>query len=135
MQILLFSVLALVAEVLGTIGGFGSSMIFVPLAGFFFDFKVVLGITAIFHLFSNVAKISMFRHGLDKRIILQIGIPAVLAVIVGAALSRYVDTNISRLLLGIFLIGLSLMLLLKPDFILRPVAANAVCGGALSGFT
>lgn len=36
--LLLFILLSLIAEILGTIGGFGSSVFFVPLAKFVFGF-------------------------------------------------------------------------------------------------
>ena len=59
----IFIILSLIAEVLGTIGGFGSSVFFVPIANFFFDFQSVLGITALYHLSSNVSKIAFFKKG------------------------------------------------------------------------
>ena len=59
----IFLLLALFAEVIGTIGGFGSSVFFVPLGNFYFDFYSVLGLTAIFHLSSNVSKIFLFNQG------------------------------------------------------------------------
>jgi uncharacterized membrane protein YfcA len=40
----LFILLALLAEVIGTVGGFGSSVFFVPVANFFLDFQSVLGL-------------------------------------------------------------------------------------------
>jgi uncharacterized membrane protein YfcA len=58
---ILFIVLTFLAEIIGTIGGFGSSVFFVPLAGLFFDFEMVLGITAVFHVASNLAKIVIFK--------------------------------------------------------------------------
>jgi uncharacterized membrane protein YfcA len=71
----LFLLFALLAEIIGTIGGFGSSVFFVPIANFYFDFQTVLGITAIFHLSSNISKIALFRKGLDKNLLLYIGLP------------------------------------------------------------
>jgi uncharacterized membrane protein YfcA len=53
----------LVSEVVGTVSGFGSSILFVPLASLFFDFKTVLSITAIFHVFSNLSKLLLFNKG------------------------------------------------------------------------
>jgi uncharacterized membrane protein YfcA len=50
----LFILLSLIVEVLGTIGGFGSSLFFVPIASYFLDFHSVLGITALFHVLSNL---------------------------------------------------------------------------------
>ena len=130
-----FILLALLAEILGTVGGFGSSLFFVPIAGFFFDFHSVLGITALFHLSSNVAKIALFRKGFDKKLILQIGIPAVLFVILGAFLTRFIDNTYLSLALSIFLILISLILLIFKNFVLKPTLVNSVTGGALSGIT
>ncbi len=131
----LFALLALLAEILGTVGGFGSSVLFVPLAGFFFDFHSVLGITAIFHLSSNVSKIALFRKGIDRKLVLRIGIPAVVFVIIGAYLSRFADSGLLELLLAIFLISLSLLFLLRRQMTIRPNTRNAIIGGALSGIT
>ena len=62
---IVFLILALLAEIIGTVGGFGSSVFFVPLAAFYFDFQTVLGLTAVFHLSSNISKIGLFRKGID----------------------------------------------------------------------
>lgn len=56
-----FLFLVLLAEILGTVGGFGSSVFFVPVANYFFKFQTVLGLTALFHLASNVVKIAFFK--------------------------------------------------------------------------
>ena len=69
---LYFLLLAMIAEITGTIGGFGSSVFFVPIASFFFDFQSVLGLTAIFHLSSNISKIALFRKGLNKKLLINI---------------------------------------------------------------
>jgi uncharacterized membrane protein YfcA len=53
-EILILSVRAFVAEIIGTIAGFGSSTIFLPLALFFVDFKTAIVLVAIFHLFGNI---------------------------------------------------------------------------------
>ncbi|WP_343631107.1 sulfite exporter TauE/SafE family protein [Fluviicola sp.] len=131
----LFIILALIAEILGTIGGFGSSMFFVPIAGYFFDFHSVLGITALFHLSSNVSKIALFRKGFDKKLVLTIGVPAVIFVIAGAFLSRFVNTSLLQILLSVFLILLSLLLMIYKNLHLKPTTTNSIAGGALSGIT
>lgn len=131
----LFIVLALIAEILGTVGGFGSSMLFVPIAGYFFDFHSVLGITALFHLSSNVSKIALFRKGFDKKLLLIIGIPAVLFVIAGAFLSRFVNASLLQIILSVFLIIISLLMMVYKNFQLKPTTTNSITGGALSGLT
>lgn len=52
-EILLF-LSAFVAEIIGTMAGFGSSTILLPLALFFVDFKIAIVLVAIFHLFGNI---------------------------------------------------------------------------------
>jgi uncharacterized membrane protein YfcA len=55
-----FFLTALLSEIVGTVAGFGSSVFFVPLAGFFFDFHQVPALTSILHVFSNTAKLVLF---------------------------------------------------------------------------
>jgi uncharacterized membrane protein YfcA len=125
--------LALLAEILGTVGGFGSSLFFVPIASFFLDFYSVLGITALFHVSSNITKIFFFRKGFDKKLVIRIGIPAVVFVIVGAFLTRYIDKQILQLSLAIFLMAMSAAFLIFKKFALKPTLANSIAGGTLSG--
>lgn len=126
--------LSLVAEILGTVGGFGSSVFFVPIGNYFLDIKSVLGITALFHLCSNISKITLFRKGFDKKLLTRLGIPSVIFVVGGALLSKYVDKNILELSLSIFLIALSLLFLIGKKLILKPNISNSIIGGGLSGF-
>lgn len=132
-QLIYFIILALVAEILGTIGGFGSSMFFVPIASYFLDFHAVLGITALFHVSSNLTKIYFFRKGYSGRLIINIGVPAVIFVILGSYISKFIRTDILEILLGCFLILVSLTLLLLKQIIIKPTLANSVAGGVLSG--
>lgn len=130
----LFYLLALVAEVLGTVSGFGSSILFVPIASLFFDFKAVLGITALFHIFSNVSKLFLFQKGIDRKIALNLGLPAVAAVIVGALLTDFIAQELLSLIMSIALVLLSVALLVYAK---RPLSANRtnlISGGILSGF-
>lgn len=132
-EILLFASLALIAEVIGTVGGYGSSMLFVPLAGLFLDFHSVLGVTALFHVASNVSKIALFRQGFDRRLVLRVGLPATIAVIIGASMSRYVSGPMLELGVALFLTVVSLFLLLRPSTRLEANDMNCLGGGAASG--
>ncbi|RMB64141.1 sulfite exporter TauE/SafE family protein [Dokdonia sinensis] len=130
-----FLILALLAEILGTVGGFGSSVFFVPVANFYFDFQTVLGITAVFHLSSNLTKIAFFRKGLDKMLILYLGIPAVIFVSIGAVLSKHINPTLLGLILGVFLIVLSLVFLIFKKLVVKDSNKNAITGGILSGLS
>lgn len=129
----LFIFLALLAEILGTVGGFGSSLFFVPIASYFLDFYSVLGITALFHVSSNITKIVFFRKGFDKKLVLSIGIPAIGFVIIGGVLSKYIPTQLLEIGLAIFLITISLTLLIFKSLKVKPTIANSIIGGTASG--
>ncbi len=131
----IFLLLALFAEIVGTVGGFGSSVFFVPIGNFYFDFYSVLGLTAIFHLSSNLSKIFLFKKGLDKRLLINIGIPSVVFVIIGGLLSKYLDSAILEIILSIFLVSFSLLFLIKSKVVIPPNKKNALIGGSLSGFS
>lgn len=131
----IFIILAIVAEILGTVGGFGSSVFFVPIANFFLDFQSVLGITALFHVSSNITKIAFFKKGLNKKLIVYLGIPAVIFVSVGAYFSKYIDPKIFTFILGGFLIALSLLFLIFKNIKVKDNSKNAVIGGTLSGLS
>jgi uncharacterized membrane protein YfcA len=130
---IVFFSLALLAEILGTLGGFGSSLFFIPIASFFFDFQTVLGITGVFHVSSNLTKIGMFRKGIDYKTVLWIGIPSVITVLIGSYFSAYFSGQILELVMGamIFVLGF-VFLFYRP----KPVPVQpyvAVAGGALAG--
>lgn len=130
----IFYILAFLAEILGTISGFGSSILFVPIASLFFDFHLILGITAVFHVFSNLSKIFLFRDGIDKNIVLKLGIPAVLFVILGAWINKFFPQNQMELTLAVVLIGLSIYLLIYSTKHLHQNNRNLILGGTASGF-
>ena len=130
----LFLLLALVSEVIGTVSGFGSSILFVPLASVFFDFKVVLGITAVFHVFSNLSKIALFRKGINKDIAFKLGVPAVISVIIGAFLTTFLPTREIELLMNAVVLAMALYLLTHFNQTLQQTNRNLVAGGVASGF-
>jgi uncharacterized membrane protein YfcA len=77
----------------------------------------------------------LFRQGLDKKLLLYIGLPSALFVILGGLLSKYLQGYWLEILLGVFLVAMSLIFLLKKDLIIPPNKKNATLGGVLSGFT
>ena len=129
-----FLCLALLAEVIGTVGGFGSSTFFVPIAQLFFPFKLVLAITALFHVASNSAKLALFWKHIDHKLAVLIGIPSVAFVVFGAYLTRIVPSQQAQLILGIFLIAFAAFFLVKP-MKFKPSTGGAMVGGGIAGFT
>jgi uncharacterized membrane protein YfcA len=131
---ILFFFSALIAEIIGTMAGFGSSTIFLPLALLFVDFKTAIILVAIFHLFGNLSRIIFFREGFDKRIILQFGVPSVLLSLLGAFLIGVLPQPVLKLILGIFLITTSMSFLIKPELKLPANTGTFIAGGSATGF-
>ena len=133
-EIILFFISALIAEIIGTMAGFGSSTIFLPLALLFVDFKTAIILVAIFHLFGNLSRIIFFREGFDKRIILQFGVPSIFFSILGALLIGVLPQPILKLVLGIFLITTSVSFLIKPRLKIPANTSTFIAGGSVTGF-
>lgn len=133
-SIVIFLLLVLICEIIGTISGFGASVFLVPLAGMFFDFKTALVLTGIVFVFSSSSKLFLFRKHIDPSLILKIGIPSVVFTLLGAFLNNKIDLKIAELAMGIFLIAFAITFFVKHDFKLKPNNLNAVSGGIASGF-
>lgn len=134
MEEILFWLAAFFSEVIGTMAGFGSSTIFLPIALFFLDFKTALTLVAMFHISGNIGRITFFRHGFNKRLLLIFGLPSVLLTLIGALLVNYSSSEILKLTLGVFLILFSIASLAKPALSFLPSKKNSLVGGSLSGF-
>lgn len=131
---LTFTVLTFIAEIIGTLSGFGSSVLFVPIASMFFDISSVLAVTALFHVFSNISKIFLFRQGTDKILIKKLGIPAVIFVVIGAWLTGIFNPAKLDLIIHICLIFMVIYLLIYHKKVIEKTDRNIYMGGIASGF-
>lgn len=129
-----FFILGFVSEIIGTMAGFGSSTIFLPLSSYFVDFKTALVLVAIFHFFGNISRVTFFRHGLDRRTLLVFGMPSFALSLIGATLVGDLSQTILKLILGVFLISLSAMFLARPKLAFQATTKSLVFGGGISGF-
>lgn len=105
--------LAVFSEALGTITGFGSSTFFVPIGVMLESFQLILALTSILHIFGNISKLILFRDKRNFRQLLYFALPSVVLCGVGALLTRYVDVRIFKIVLGVVLIGVSILFLTK----------------------
>lgn len=111
---------AFFAEIAGTISGFGSSSILLPIAHQFFDYKNAIMLVAIYHIFGNTSRLTLTYKHWDKKIFLLFGIPSVLATIIGASLVDAVNPNILKMILAIVLMIFAIYSLWKPEFRVIP---------------
>jgi uncharacterized protein len=131
---IIFIIIGFFSEMVGTMAGFGSSTIYLPLASYFLDFKTALVLVAIFHFFGNISRIAFFRHGLDKKVLLLFGIPSFVLSLLGATLVGNLSQTLLKFMLGIFLIVISATFLLRPKLAFPANAKSFVLGGGISGF-
>lgn len=93
MDYLLISLVALIGSALTLFSGFGLGTLLVPVFGLFFPIEVAISMTAIVHFLNNIFKLFLTAKHANKSIVLQFGIPSLLAALLGA----YVLTFISHL--------------------------------------
>lgn len=111
---------ALFAEIAGTISGFGSSSIFLPIANQFLDYRNAITLVAIYHIFGNISRLSLFWRHWNKKIFILFGIPSVIATVCGVFMIPYFDLNILKVLLWIVLFIFAGFLFLDSKFNINP---------------
>ncbi|MCP6719405.1 MAG: sulfite exporter TauE/SafE family protein [Patescibacteria group bacterium] len=134
MEIIYIALLVLFASLIGTMTGFGTSTIMVPVLSIFFPFSQTLLFVGIIHWFGNVWKITLFKRGLNWKIILGFGIPGIVASYIGASLSLQLPEEMIKGILGGFLLAYTVFLFLQSRFRLQRGIMNMIEGGTLSGF-
>lgn len=100
---------------------------------FFVDFQTALILVAISHLFGNIGRINFFKQGLDKKIIATFGIPSILFSFLGASIVGILSQNILKVILGIFLIIISVLFLVRPSLRVPTNRNIVITGGGISG--
>jgi uncharacterized membrane protein YfcA len=133
-EIALLAVLTLVAASVGTLSGFGTSTIMVPILLFFFPLPVTLLFAGIIHWFGDIWKMIFFRSGVRWRLLLLFGVTGIVASYIGASLIITIPEEILSRLLGGFLLLYVSWLWLNPKWHLPERNMTAVAGGVFSGF-
>jgi len=150
MEILVLSIAAFLVSILTFFSGFGLGTILTPVFMIFFPVDLAIALTGIVHFFNNVFKLILVGKKADRQVLLQFGIPAVLAAFAGAyLLLRITDANPLfsygiadrtfevypvKFIISILLITFAIIDLL-PYFSQLQFSKNKLAlGGALSGF-
>ncbi len=115
---LLLALLALISELIGTVSGLGSSVLFVPLAQLFEPYPTVLVLTAVLHTFGNLARLWLFRKAFREvgqiRWLLKLALISTASVGLGAALVPMVSLEHLRRALGLLLFLFAIQELRRP---------------------
>lgn len=131
MQIALIAALTVLAASIGTLSGFGISIIMVPALLMVFPLAETLLLVGIIHWFGNLWKLWLFRSGFRWRLWLAFGVTGVLYSLWGATLSVTAPEQLMSRILGAFL----LVYVTVGSRVRVPASTGmAGLGGAASGF-
>ena len=122
------------ASAVGTMTGFGTSTIMVPILLLVYPVPQTLLFVGIIHWFGNLWKLLLFRRGLQWKLVLYFGLPGIATTYLGARLMFNISSGVLSRILGGFMIAYVVFLVLKGSFKVKQSMATSVCGGALSGF-
>lgn len=134
MEILYIAFLTLVSSTIGTITGFGTSTLMIPVLVIFLPPVEAIFLVAIVHWFGDVWKVSLFRKGFNFKLIALFGIIGLATSYLGAFVSLGADQSVLLQILGAFLVVYALFLIYQSKFKIPATNTAALSGGALSGF-
>src|SRR3989344_2932789 len=134
MEISLIIILTIVASAIGTVTGFGTSTIMIPALALFLPPVEAIFLVSIIHWFGNVWKVTLFRSGLNWRLVGLFGLTGLLTSYLGASVTLNVDNAVLLRGLGIFFAAYAVFLLLQSKLKVPASLGMALLGGSLSGF-
>lgn len=83
---IIIALFALLGATLTFFSGFGLGTILLPVFGLFFPIDVAIALTAIVHFLNNLFKMALTHKYINRKILLQFGLPSIAAAIAGAFL-------------------------------------------------
>lgn len=117
----------------GTVSGFGTSTIMVPVMLMYLPLPQTLLFVGVIHWFGDIWKLALFREGVRWKLLLGFGVPGIVFSFVGALLAVSAPEELMARVLGGFLLVYVAFLLLRSGFRLRDSLRIQVVGGTLSG--
>src|SRR3990167_4300046 len=100
MEIVLIALLTLLAATIGTITGFGTSTLMIPVLVMFFPPVEAIFLVAIIHWFGDVWKVALFRKGFNMRLIALFGAIGLVTSYLGAFVSLGANQQLLLRFLG-----------------------------------
>jgi uncharacterized protein len=84
MDAIIIGLVALGASLLTFFSGFGLGTLLTPVMALFFPVEVAIALTAVVHLLNNLFKLALVGKYADKKVVMQFGLPALIAAALGA---------------------------------------------------
>ncbi|MFP4015251.1 MAG: sulfite exporter TauE/SafE family protein [Chitinispirillaceae bacterium] len=134
MEISLITLVTIVAGAVGTLTGFGTSTIMVPVLLLFLPLSQTLLLVGVIHFFGNIWKILLFKKGLNWKLIFTFGAAGIVLSYLGSSLVFAAPEVLLSRILGGFFLAYVIFLFLEPNFRIKGSTLTALAGGGLSGF-
>ena len=128
------ALLTFVASFIGTIAGFGSSTIMLPVVILMFPLPEALLLVGIVHFFNDIWEVILFRGKPHWRTLIIFGGTGVVAGLLGADLAITVSQDILSRALGALLIALVVIFTVDKKLKIPHTDGMFAVGGSLSGF-
>ena len=135
MTLILILLGILSASLVGTITGFGTSTILVPVLLLFYPLPEVLLFVGIIHWFGNIWKMYFFRAGKSLALLISFGLAGAIGGFLGARLTIEIPQEALQRALGAFLILYCAFMYWKPEAKLKVSPLTSSVGGLISGFS
>lgn len=84
MEVIIISMVALLASCLTLFSGFGLGTLLMPVVALFFPLELAIAVTAVVHLANNLFKVGLLGKHAHLGVLLRFGLPAILAAFLGA---------------------------------------------------
>lgn len=134
MTLLFLSLLTFGASFIGTIAGFGSSTIMLPIVALHYPLPEALLLVGLIHAFNDLWEVILVRAKLNWRILLLFGIPGIILSAIGANIAFIVPQQIASQILGVVLIGSVLVINFDKKLVIPNTDISYWIGGSISGF-
>lgn len=134
MGLLVIAAITLIASFVGTVTGFGISLLMMPVLLLTYPLPETLLFAGIIHWFDNIWKMFFFHKGIRWRLILVFGFAGAIGGYAGAKLSFEVAEQVLTKGVALFILAYLVFLAFRPRWKLRHTDANAAVGGGASGF-
>jgi len=134
MEIIYIALFTILASGIGTITGFGTSTILIPILLLYLPLPETLLVVGIIHFSGDIWKMILFRKGFDWKLILAFGLTGIVASYLGAQIVFSTSAETLLRVLGAFMLTYTVFLVFKPGFKIPKRNFTAIMGGGLSGF-
>lgn len=135
MDVTYLALIALVGTIVGTVTGFGTSTIMIPVLLIYFPPVEAIFLVSIIHYFGDIWKVMLFREGFNWKLIALFGVVGMIPSYIGASLALNLDKTLLLRLMGVFFIAYFAFLVFKSKFKIGVGIKTALLGGVFAGFS